>query len=112
MQIVLRVFLVVLLISFCVKKIVLPLSAGVSVGIRVCSASQRVCVCVCKRVYYFLITANCALCFIISILRLLCLSSAVSRRFSDAVRDAAGEGGGGSVGSDVDDGKEESERYA
>lgn len=46
--------------------------------------------CVCKRVYYFLITANFALCFIISILRLLCLSSAVSRRFSDAVRDAAG----------------------
>lgn len=43
-----------------------------------------VCLCaqlsVCKRVYYFLITANFALCFIISILRLLCLSSAVSRR--------------------------------
>lgn len=65
------------------------------VCVSVCSASQRVRVCVCKRVYYFLITANFALCFIISILRLLCLSSAVSRRFSDAARGALWDAAGG-----------------
>lgn len=89
-------FLLFCLFRFASKKLFcLKVRVCVCVCIRVCSASQRVCVCVCvcKRVYYFLITANFALCFIISILRLLCLSSAVSRRFSDAVRDAA-EGGG------------------
>lgn len=67
----------------------------VCVCVSACSASQRVRVCVCKRVYYFLITANFALCFIISILRLLCLSSAVSRRFSDAARGALWDAAGG-----------------